>query len=65
MPSGSDVQTACLAEYPNAVRNERVRNLLLGYCNSMGGYSELSKDLSYICTTGKSGCSVLDDTNAG
>ena len=65
MPSGSDVQTACLAEYPNAVRNERARNLLLGYCNSMGGYSELSKDLSYICTTGKSGCSVLDDTNAG
>ncbi len=63
-PSGSDVQTACLNEYPNSVKNERARNILLGYCASMGDSSDFSSALSYICSNGKSACSILKDGDA-
>lgn len=64
MPSGSDAQTACLGKYPNSVRNERARNILLGYCSSMGDNTELSNDLSYVCSNGVSACSSFDDGDA-
>jgi hypothetical protein len=64
LPSGSDAQTACLGKYPNSVKNERARNILLGYCYSMGSSSELSNDLSYVCTNGISACSSFDDGDA-
>jgi len=60
-PSGSDLQNACLNEYPNLVKNERARNLLLGYCSSMGDSSDLSNALSYICDYGRKGCSLLGE----
>ena len=62
--SGSDLQTACLGEYPYSVKSERARNLLLGNCYSMGSSSELSNDLSYTCERGVSGCATFDDGDA-
>ena len=64
LPSGSDMQTACLGDYPYAVQNERARNLLLGNCFNMGSSTELSNDLSYVCERGPSACSVFDDGDA-
>lgn len=64
LPSGSDAQIACLGKYPNAVRNDRARNILLGYCYSLGASTELNDDLSYICSNGVSACSSLDNGEA-
>lgn len=64
LPSGSDAQTACFGKYPNSVTNERARNILLGFCHSMGDHSELSSDLSYVCSKGISACSSFDDGDA-
>lgn len=61
--AGSDIQTACLNEYPMAVRNERARNILLGYCSSLGS-SDFSSELSYVCREGAGGCSALSNGDA-
>lgn len=60
LDSGSDAQTACLGKHPHAVKNDRARNILLGYCSSMGGSSRFADNLSYVCYEGKKGCSILD-----
>lgn len=64
LPAGSDMQTACMGDYPMAVENDRARNLLLGNCLALGPSSELTNDLSYICSNGPRACNVLDDGNA-
>jgi len=58
MPSGSDAQTACFGEFPFSVRDERARNILLGHCSSLGS-GTYNSNLSYVCSVGTQGCSVL------
>lgn len=64
LPAGSDAQIACLGDYPNAIRDDRARNIMLGYCYSLGSNSDFTQDLSYICSEGPRGCSLLDNGKA-
>ena len=64
MESGSDAQTACLGEHVYAIRDKRAQNIMLGHCYSLGASSDFNSDLSYVCSEGKRGCSILDDGEA-
>lgn len=60
---GSDIHTACMGEFPATIRNERARNIMQGYCGALGSDS-FSSDLSYVCSRGVSGCSILRNGDA-
>lgn len=62
LPTGSDVQTACLGEYPHAISNDNARDLALGRCGGVSG-SSFMDDLSYVCSRGVDGCNAIDDND--
>ncbi len=64
LPSGSDAQKACRNEFVLTIEDKRAWNIMQGYCGSLDTSSELNRDISYICSVGASGCSLLDDSDA-
>lgn len=61
--AGSDIHTACMGQYPNTIRNDRARNIMQGYCGTLGS-DPFSSRLSYVCDRGVSGCSILENSKA-
>lgn len=58
-----DARQACLGE-PYLVSNLRARNILLGNCYAFDSNTDFDRDLQYICSEGKNGCSLLDNSTA-
>lgn len=61
--SNQDAQNSCLGE-PYRVTNLRAQNILLGNCYAFDTNTDFTRHLQYICTEGKRGCSLLDDSTA-
>ena len=61
--SNTDARRTCLGEEIGLIEDERARNIMFGYCASLGD-GELARGLADICDRGADSCFQLDDTQA-